>query len=355
MTAELESQGMDEAEVAAEGGALSAEERAAIERIIFLADHGTFYELMGLPTQVDKKMVQQAFYDLSRSFHPDRFFRREIGEVMERLESAFVVITDAYRTLSDPERKAAYDTSLRGRSPTPPLPAAARPPSAAPPPPKATAPSASAAAPPRAATPPPPSHKPTMARPASKALVEAREQIAGQLRRARQHYDQARADLDAGNIQKAASNLQLALTYDPKNADIAALAAKVQRESRKAQAGSFISQAEGAESFANFREALSLYRKAIDYGTENAKAFVRAASLIKKVEEGDQRRLMLDLLRKAVKYEPDQPDYRVALGNLYADLDMQLNARREYDHALRVKKDHAEAKEAIKRLSNKKP
>ena len=70
---------------------------------------------------------------------------------------------------------------------------------------------------------------------------------------------------------------------------------------------------------------------------------------------GDQRRLMLDLLRKAVKYEPDQPDYRVALGNLYADLDMQLNARREYDHALRVKKDHAEAKEAIKRLSNKKP
>jgi hypothetical protein len=34
---------------------------------------------------------------------------------------------------------------------------------------------------------------------------------------------------------------------------------------------------------------------------------------------------------------------------------MQLNARREYDHALRVKKDHAEAKEAIKRLSNKKP
>jgi curved DNA-binding protein CbpA len=355
MTAELESQGMDEAEVAAEGGALSAEERVAIERIIFLADHGTFYELMGLPTQVDKKMVQQAFYDLSRSFHPDRFFRREIGEVMERLESAFVVITDAYRTLSDPERKAAYDTSLRGRSPTPPLPAAARPPSVAPPAPKAAS---SVAPPPTRAhaaplSPPPPSHKPTMARPASKALVEAREQIAGQLRRARQHYDQARIELDAGNIQKAASNLQLAVTYDPKNADIAALAAKVQKESRKAQAGSFISQAEGAESFANFREALSLYRKAIDYGTENAKAYVRAASLIKKVEEGDQRRLMLDLLRKAVKYEPDQPDYRVALGNLYADLDMQLNARREYDHALRVKKDHAEAKEAIKRLGNK--
>ena len=67
-------------------------------------------------------------------------------------------------------------------------------------------------------------------------------------------------------------------------------------------------------------------------------------------EEGDNKRAILDLLRKAARFDPASLDIHMALGNLYAELDLKLNARREFELVLQAKKDHAEAKEALKKL-----
>lgn len=181
-------------------------------------------------------------------------------------------------------------------------------------------------------------------------MAAMREQLAAQFRKARAHYEQGKKEFEAGNIVKASSALALAISFDPKNAEFQTLHEKVQREARKSQASHFIALADSAEGFANQREALAMYRKAIDYGTESGKAYFRAVVLARKLEEGENKRTSLEMLRKASRFEPDNADIRMGLGNLYLELDLKLNARREFEHVLKVKKDHPEAKEALKRV-----
>ena len=59
------------------GQPLTVEEKKAIEKLDTVVREGTFYELLGIEVAADVKAIQAAYYDLSRKWHPDRFFRRD--------------------------------------------------------------------------------------------------------------------------------------------------------------------------------------------------------------------------------------------------------------------------------------
>ena len=60
----------------------------------------------------DAKAVKRAYFELSKEFHPDRYFRREIGSFAERLERIFKKIVEAYELLSDPTTRAEIERSM---------------------------------------------------------------------------------------------------------------------------------------------------------------------------------------------------------------------------------------------------
>ena len=73
-----------------------------------LAPAGSLYALLQLPPEASAAQLRQAFRHLSKRYHPDTTALppQEASEAFRRLQQA-------YLTLSDPERRRAYDAALQ--------------------------------------------------------------------------------------------------------------------------------------------------------------------------------------------------------------------------------------------------
>jgi WD40 repeat protein len=67
----------------------------------------SFYELFGVRPDADTDTIRRAYRLLARKFHPDVSNETNAHETMARLNEAF-------KTLSDPDRRAEYDAMLAG-------------------------------------------------------------------------------------------------------------------------------------------------------------------------------------------------------------------------------------------------
>ncbi len=339
---------MPETDPQTNAGDLSPEEKTAIDALWDVSRSGDHYEMLGIAEDADRRDVQRAFYDLSRQWHPDRYFRREIGEYQERIETVFVAITEAYRTLSNDAARFTYDME-REKDPARHRRRAARIQREGASTGGDAATSADAPAPARRRTTPDPTKRRNDAR-RKRALKAAREQLRSEVRvrklRARKLHAEGMEALEAGQIMKAASSLGLACTYDPKNETYKADAANAKREARKLQSKQFLGLAETAESYGNWREALNNWQKAIECGTTEARAHYRAGVLVKRVDEDN--RAALNAMREAVRLAPAEAEYRLALGELYLELGLGLNARRQAEAVLKTDRTNEKAKELLK-------
>lgn len=338
---------------------LSAEQIAAIDRMVDALEQDDLYALLGVHHDADANAIQAAYYGLSRSWHPDRFFRKDLGEYAERIELAFVGITQGYKTLTDPVKRRTYDREHRARIDRQVAQAAeereraerkarreGRPP-----------PTEPTGAPRRE------SIRERLARNAErrspesraagerlrrKMMEQVREQVGDRIRKARTMYEAGRADWEAGKVIKAAGSLELAVQYDPDNDEYRELLDQVKVEARKVRILSLIAQGEQAESYQQSKQAIQAYRDAANLGATDGKVYFRLARLVR-ADEGDDREA-LRLLREAVHKSPEHPEYRMGLGQLYRELGMKLNARREFQAVLDREPANAEARAALKEL-----
>jgi curved DNA-binding protein CbpA len=67
-----------------------------------------YYDILGLAYDADAEEVKAAFHRLAKIYHPDL----NAGDATA--EARFKEINQAYETLSDSEKRAAYDLGLRG-------------------------------------------------------------------------------------------------------------------------------------------------------------------------------------------------------------------------------------------------
>ncbi len=330
---------------------LTADERLAIQRVEQLAQGGTYYAVLGLDRSCARDDVEQAYREYVREWHPDRFYSREAGELMAVVEENFVNITRAYKTLREPNKRAVYDSDLAQKgievekvaprakedavpgfevkidrgSAGPRIAATDGVPRPAP------------AQPPQPPRPQPPS-----------AMSKIKAQIAEQLARAANYYNTGLDDFKAGRFAKAEGALYLATRYDPRNAAYADLFHQAQVKARQARGATYVLLAQQAEQYQNVKDAMANYRKAIECDPEGGVAFARLGYLVK--THDDDPREAINLLRRAVGTEPDNPDFRVMLAEMYAEQKMEANALRELHAALEINPRHAGAREAQKRI-----
>lgn len=62
-----------------------------------------YYEVLGVPRDADQKAIKEAFRSLAMKYHPDR-------NKAPDAEEKFKAIAEAYGILSDPKKRAQYDT-----------------------------------------------------------------------------------------------------------------------------------------------------------------------------------------------------------------------------------------------------
>ena len=66
-------------------------------------DFKDYYEILGVPPDAEKKVIQQTFRKLARKVHPD------VNPGNKEAEEKFKTINEAYQVLSDAEKRKKYD------------------------------------------------------------------------------------------------------------------------------------------------------------------------------------------------------------------------------------------------------
>jgi curved DNA-binding protein CbpA len=79
-------------------------------------DDMTFYDLFGVEQDASRRDIKKAYFRLSKRYHPDKFFRKELHDFSEILERVFQEITKAYRTLSKRDKREQYDQTIASAS-----------------------------------------------------------------------------------------------------------------------------------------------------------------------------------------------------------------------------------------------
>lgn len=69
------------------------------------------YEVLGVGRMTSAEEIKDAYHELARNYHPDRFHQNDLA-VRARADAAFARIAQAYETLSDELLRAAYDKRL---------------------------------------------------------------------------------------------------------------------------------------------------------------------------------------------------------------------------------------------------
>jgi curved DNA-binding protein CbpA len=71
-----------------------------------------YYQVLGVARDVDKKVIRHAYFDLSKVFHPDSLFGKELGSFKPKMEAVFKRLTEAYEALGRAPRRKEYDEYL---------------------------------------------------------------------------------------------------------------------------------------------------------------------------------------------------------------------------------------------------
>lgn len=332
------------------GEPLTDSERSQIDRLQKCAKDGNYYGMLGISPDAEQAEIQAAYYQLSRDWHPDRHFRRDLGEYKATLEFVFVHITKAYKVLSDADGRRRYHRDNKAVIAAERSDAAqrrsAKKTSDAPQPKKRR----------RKLTPEERAARERarerMARkkmdPRQRAIQKLREQARGRNSRAKRYFQQGQTDYQEGNISKAVSSLHLAIQFDPNNKEYRALYELARSEASSSASVQFMQAGESAESFQNFKEAMYNYQRACDQNPADGLPYFRLANLVLRIEQ-DQRKA-LGLLRTATTKSPKNVEIRLKLADLYLELGMGLNAGREYQTVLGIDKNNSRAKSGLRNV-----
>jgi curved DNA-binding protein CbpA len=330
-----------------DGIQLRSDQRIAIDVASEGIENRTFYEILLLPSSADQRAIKGSYYKLSKEYHPDKFYRKELGPYKEKLEIIFNKVNEAYRVLSDEEGRADYDLLVFGKdgrdaaSPTEAtatvnfVPEAVKKKRAAIVAKKGMAARAAAGKKPRKGQ-------------KAKFLQDFQKQLATNIARGRKHMIMGEESMEKGGFSEAATHFQIAMTMDPRNKRAKVKFKRAQSTARNTRAEEHYVKAQEAMLSEDMKRAAEALQAAVDCKPTKGKYYNGFGKLIS--EHTLQQRVGLELLRKAVELEPRNVEYTLDLAKAYEELGMPSNAVRAYERVLHLDSKRSKAAKALKRL-----
>jgi curved DNA-binding protein CbpA len=299
-----------------------------------------YAELLGVEPGSDAKVVKRAYFKLSKEFHPDRYFRREIGSYAQRLDRIFKKVLEAHEMLSDPKlcevenrvddpgRVAALVTaSADAVAPeTPPLVEAA--------------PLEEAKAAPRSLT----------------KLERLRQRmpfkidpvaIAGRRAKAREIFRAACVSQQGGRFQEAESSIRIAISFDPVNTEFKEALGALRLEAAGNRATKLLAAPSDRMSDSDLREALTLLEDVLIYRPHDPQLNDRAARVCLQLRKLD---LAVDYAQTLIERCPEDAEHHALLGQIFREQDKTQAAVREFELALKCDEDNLAARRALAAL-----
>ncbi len=305
--------------------------------LLFEAGLGRPYHvLLGVGAGVDAKAIKRAYFQLSKEYHPDRYYRREIGPYAEKLDRIFKKIVEAYELLMDPNTRAELERSMAGRE--------GEPAPAAPEPPVKNA--AGAAAPPPPKTPPPPSA-------GRRALERLHRQfripdsiLAERRGRAREFHAAALVAAHKQRWLEAAASARLGIAFDPWSDEYKKRFAELQTRVNDIRSVDLIQRAEAAAHNVP-HEALRLFEEALHLHPHDPQVNARAAELA--LETSDLTRAR-EYAERACELRSDVAAHQRTLGRVLAKEGLRDKALSAFECAQKLAPRDVKTAEEIKKL-----
>ena len=98
----------------ADGRELTEEQKKRILLVEAHLDDWNHYRLLDVKRTGSAADIKTGYFKVSKEFHPDTFFRKDIGKYAERVDRIFRAMKAAYDVLSKAPVRAAYDETLIG-------------------------------------------------------------------------------------------------------------------------------------------------------------------------------------------------------------------------------------------------
>jgi len=273
-------------------------------------DDASYHEILGVKRGSEPREIKRAYFQLSKQFHPDRYFRRNVGSHAVRLDRIFKHVALAYELLSDPATRTEIEKAMESR----PEPAAAD--GAGQPPVEGAG-----------------YRKPTRMENLERLRRRFKmpEQVLAERRfKARQFHDASRAAAHQKSWLEAAASARLALAFDPWNRQYRAQFASIQADVHAVRASELLEQADGAGAKS---DALRLLEEALSFRPADAVLNVRAASLALETGAVDRAR---EYVENACELEPEDAACQLVLCRVLRRAGDQAGAHRALSLATRL-------------------
>ena len=88
------------------------EARKRILNAFHSLENRDLYAVLGVPRDSDKKEIRDAYFELSKLFHPDAYFGKDLGSFKTKMEVVFKRLTEAYDVLGKNKKRTEYDQYL---------------------------------------------------------------------------------------------------------------------------------------------------------------------------------------------------------------------------------------------------
>jgi curved DNA-binding protein CbpA len=291
-----------------------------------------YHEILGVAPDADVRTMKRAYLDLSKEFHPDRYFRREIGEFVDRLNRIFKGVLEAYELLSDPATRAEVQKNLVSSSR---VEAQASEPDREEPTQEKGAPAADGTA----SAPKPPLTP--IERLRQRMPFKIPESVLAERRqKAAQFFQTALRSQERGHFKEAASSIRLAIAFDPFNAESKRVFAEIQAGCAESKIEELIQDSDSSGVASQQRKTLELCEEVLLYRPHNPEVNDRAARMAAELNDFAKAR---EYAERAVEHSPDMAKHHTTLGRVYRQLGNKGHTVRELEKALELDPHDEEA------------
>ncbi|MDJ0789054.1 MAG: DnaJ domain-containing protein [Myxococcota bacterium] len=282
-----------------------------------------YHQILGVDIDADARAVKKSYFALSKVFHPDRYFRRNLGPYEALIDRCFKRILEAYELLSDPIARKEVQREAK----------------------EAARSQADAKA----------SESAQTLRKDPARMRRRLDQLSGQgrlrgerKRKAKTFFESGMAAFAKEKWLEAAGGVRLAIAFDPKNEVFRERFAEVQRKAHEELSKVAVARAEAALSLGDYGEAMTHFTDAVNYRPADAELQIRAARVA--WQGVGELRAAKEMAMSACELEPENGGYHRTLGQIYAAAGLDSNARRELKRALELDPGDGEARIALKRV-----
>jgi len=293
-----------------------------------------YFELLDVPRDADTKQIKRAYFSLSKVYHPDRYFRANLGDYSVRLERIFRKLVEAYELLSDPATRSEIERTMGPMSEPVPDPE-----------PVAEAGESGEAPkwklPPRKLT-----KRQTLERLRRHFRIPP-QILAERKLKASQFYEAAMVAAKRERWLEAAPSLRLAIAFDPWNDEYRSRFSSILSHHYEQQAAKLLGSDGDAVDLADKNEALRLLEEVLIHRPADSEVNHRAA------------RLALDLreLERATEYAeaacqlcPESAEKRITLAHVFCADGLREKAKTVLEEAAGFNPENEEVQTELQKL-----